>query len=183
MINNMSAIAEESRREFKRCAKDFVTCMNKEFSELDIYFSSATRLEFHFVFGPTWPKCLRGGLFCSMYIRDFEKACIRGLAVEGDSMALLYEWNSADADFLSEYYFCVRDVVGFHYNQDHLDIYNAYGTIYGFSALKAYAEEFRIAANIAELSAAHIKSAVLTRNLSTTKKEAADDQTRVHKVL
>lgn len=33
MTNKMSAIAEESRREFKRCAKDFVTCMNKVFAE------------------------------------------------------------------------------------------------------------------------------------------------------
>ena len=42
--------------------------------------------------------------------------------------------------------------------------------------MKAYAEDFRIAANLADLSAAHINAAVLIRNISAPKKEAADEK-------
>lgn len=176
MATKMSEIAEESIREYQRYAQDFVTFVNKAFAELDIHFSSANKSEFRFIFGPTWPKCLSGGLFCSMYIRHFEKACNRGLVGEGDAKAPRYEWHPEDADFLTKYQFSVRDVTGFHYSQDHLDFYNAYGTIYGFRALKDYAEDFRIAANLADLSAAHINAAVLIRGLSAPKKETSDEK-------
>lgn len=173
MSSAMSGAAELSRIEYQKCAEAFVACMAGELKAFDIRFSSIRKKEFVFVFGESWPEVLRNTQFASMYAKDFEGYCNRGLVGEGNTKRPRYEWES-DCNFRLDYPFQVRKADGLHFTGGKLGCYNSFGRIRGFDALRTYADGFRKAAFLASIAADSIRDSIEAEAESLRSREGVE---------